>query len=728
MQATKPQQNLTLLYTREEYLAKLVPCNAVDPDGLLSKAISYAWSAQQHQPDNVMPSSLDVALQLNQLGVDETTLIVALLSDNRLRAEGFVKQVESEFGRQIAQMVEKLHWLNDFQPVTHDGPGTHAQIEPLRRMLLAMVEDIRVMLIKLAYRVHRLRQLAQAPSEVRQRIARETMDIFAPLANRLGVAQLKWELEDLSFRYLDSATYKQIAKLLEEKREEREQYINDAVAQISRALEDAGLEADVYGRPKHIYSIWRKMSSKKKDFHELFDVRAVRVTVSNVAQCYTALGVIHGLWKHISQEFDDYIANPKTNGYQSLHTAVIGPGGKPLEIQIRTYEMHQFAEYGVAAHWRYKEGGTQDRRLEGNIASLRRLLDPGETQDEDLLDSFHTDMFPGRVFVLTPNGQVMDPPQGATPLDFAYAVHTEIGHRCRGAKVNGHIVPLTYHLRNGEQVEILTTKQSRPSRDWLNKHLGYLATSRARSKVRSWFRQQDYDQNVLDGKTIIDRELLRQALKEIDLPLLAAHFGQSSIEGLYAAVGRGDTTTGQLAAALQELFVEIEGEKLPLISKPASAKKQSRVDELKVLGVGNLLTTIANCCKPVPGDEIIGYITRGQGVAVHNVDCVNVLNLDETKRGRLVEVEWGNESSRLYPVSLYVEAIDRQGLLRDVTKVLADSRVNVTGVNTLSDQKEQIARMTLVIEVNGLEQLGRVMDSIAQLPNVTQVGRAKVGM
>lgn len=718
MQTTKSRPDITQQYTFDEYLEKItVYCGS---DELLTRACKIVWDLPL--AEKLLPSGLEVGLILADLSVDKTTLIVSLLSDFRLNQPAFIEGLKKEFNEEIHQLVKKVRWLHEFhfQNITENTPE---QTERLRRMLLSMVDDVRVVLVKIAYRVQRLRMLANDEEDVRETVARETLEIFTPLANRLGIGQLKWEMEDLSFRYLEPDTYRRIAKLLEERRDEREQYIRDAVSEIKSMLKEAGVEAETYGRPKHIYSIWKKMTAKQKQFDELFDVRAVRITVNTVAECYTVLGLIHGRWRHIPKEFDDYIANPKENGYRSLHTAVYGPEGKPLEIQIRTREMHEFAEYGVAAHWRYKEGSASDRSLEQGIASLRKLLDPNETKDEELIDSFHTELFPDRVFVLTPMGKVMDLPQGATPLDFAYIVHTDIGHRCRGAKVNGRIVQLTYELKNGEQVDILTGNKLAPSRDWLNPSLGYLKTKRARAKVKSWFKQQDYEQNKLDGKSAFERETNRLGVGHVDAQVMLEHFRQDSVDDLYAAIGRGDVTAGQLASALHEHFLRHE-EDIPLRPrKPQAPRKSTSSDSVRIRGVANLLTTMANCCKPVPGDDIVGFITRGQGVAIHRTDCSNIINLDKEMRARLIEADWGEQQDRTYAVSIHVEAIDRQGLLRDVSKVLSDEKVDVIGVNTLSNKDEQTADMTITAEITDLDQLGRVMDKINQLQNVTRVSR-----
>ena len=721
MEKTRPQSGIAQRYSFDEYL-RVLTGGVPDATRPIYRACRYAWDVQD-QPGN-LPGALDVALILHELGVDETTYIVTLLSDYRLYNDEFYARLAQEFGKEIQHLVKNLRWIHELT-LSVDVMTGPEQAERLRRMLLAMVEDVRVVLIKLAFRVQRLRILANLDEHSRQTIAQETLEIYAPLANRLGIGQLKWELEDLSFRYLEPLAYKRVAKMLEEKRDEREQYIRDVVLDIKQMLADSVANAEVYGRPKHLYSIWKKMQGKQKDFDELFDVRAVRITVDSVAECYLALGLVHGKWRHIAKEFDDYIANPKGNGYQSLHTAVFGPEGKPLEIQIRTRAMHQFAEFGVAAHWMYKEGSSSNRNLQKSIASLRKLLDPSETRDEELVESFRTELFPDRVFVLTPKGKVMDLPQGSTPLDFAYVVHTDIGHRCRGAKVNGRIVPLTYELQNGERVDILTATQLAPSRDWMNPNLGFLKTDRARAKVRSWFRHADFQQNQIDGKATLDREIHRLDLHKIDIKELLKHFKIQTLEELYAAIGHGDISTGQIDAALHEYFVPHNEQTIPLVSRKASVKKAARPEDVRVRGVGRLLTTMSSCCKPVPGDDIIGFITRGQGVAVHRRDCVNVINLEASKRERLIEVEWGDESNRTYEVALQIEAIDRQGLLRDVSKVLADEKVDVIGLNTLSDKQEQIANMTFNIEISDLQQLGRVMDKIGMLPNILKVSRNK---
>lgn len=720
MQQTKNYKRIAEQYTEDQYIDLLVSNSGhiQHRTPLLERACHYSW--QVHNQQSHLPSSLNVALLLSLLSVDETTLIVCLLSDVRLRNPEFEQLITKEFGETVSAMVQGLIKLHGFKArQTTDKEQT----ERLRRMLLAMVDDVRVVLIKLAYRVQRLRELANVDRDTQIALASESLDIFAPIANRLGIGQLKWELEDLSFRYLQPDTYKRIAKLLEETRDGREEYIEKVVAEIRQLLSDASINAEVYGRPKHIYSIWNKMTHKHKNFDELFDVRAIRITVNTVAECYTALGLIHGHWRHIAKEFDDYIANTKENGYQSLHTAVYGPEGKAVEVQIRTHEMHAFAEYGVAAHWRYKERSAQDALLEKTITSVRKLLDPKETNEDELLENFKTDLFSDRVFVLTPQGTVVDLPQGATPLDFAYSVHTEIGHRCRGAKVNGRIVPLNSELANGVQVEILTTNTPEPSRDWLNPNLGYLKSNRARSKVKAWFRHQDYEQNVIDGKSIVDREFKRLNIHHADTAKLVKYFKLQTDEEFQAKIGRGDITGGQLSSACHLLFLEKEKPELSAVIKPRKTSSSRSDTGVVVNGVGNLLTTTASCCNPVPGDDIIGFITRGKGVSVHRKDCLNIINLEHAKKEHLIQVEWSDHNVNTYALALAIHAIDRTGLLRDVTNILSDQKVNVIGVQTQTDKENQTADMKIMVEVHDLQQLQKIMDKISQLSNVLTVCR-----
>ena len=720
MLKTRYFNQVTKDFSIDQYLRELKG-EDVPKDSPLRRASELVWELPT---SGSMPNSLDVALLLS----DETTLTAALLSSTRLHETLTQEQLEKNFGETIARLVSSVMQLHAFKGERDDA--SPEQAERLRRMLLSMVDDVRAVLIKLAFRVQRLRQLKLATREEQQAIAQETLDIFAPIANRLGIGQLKWELEDLAFRYLEPDTYKQIASYLDEKREEREQFITDVVGKLREITEKEHINAEIYGRPKHIYSIWKKMTAKRRSFDELFDVRAVRVIVDTIAECYVVLGLVHAQWRHINKEFDDYIANPKENGYQSLHTAVYGPNAKPVEIQIRTRQMHEFAEFGVAAHWRYKETGSSAAHLQNSIESLRRLLDTTQNSDEELMENFRSEMFHDRVFVLTPEGRVIDLPEGSTPIDFAYAVHTEIGHRCRGAKVNGRIVQLTYPLKNGERVEILTTKEPAPRRDWLISHLGFIKTSRARNRIRSWFRKQDREKNYQEGKNLYEREVKRHGIKP-DMENVIRHFKLDSNDDFYIHLGRGDISIAQLSSMLYEFEEksreqETGKETTPLRSaghKPVRGK----ASQVNVLGVGNLMTTIANCCMPVPHDDIIGYITKDRGVSVHRKDCKNILHLKDKDQVRLIEVEWGDTDVASYPVNLLIHAHDRHGLLSDITRTLSDDKINVIAVNTISNKKDQTARMAVTIEIRDLQQLQRVMDKISHLRNVIEVSRGANG-
>jgi len=721
MQKTHHFNQITKDFTIEQFLHQLVGFD-VDENSLLHLACNQVWDLSI---EGSLPNSLDVALLLSELGSDETTLIVALLSGRQLSKSIDSEELENVYGKEIMKLVNSVLKLHAFHGESDEA--SPEQVERLRRMLLSMVDDVRAVLIKLAYRVQRLRQLKLADVDEQQEVAKESLEIFAPIANRLGIGQLKWELEDLAFRYLEPDTYKTIAKSLQEKREEREQFIVDVVEKIKNIASKEDISAEIYGRPKHIYSIWKKMTEKHRSFNELYDVRAVRVVVESIAECYVVLGLVHAQWRHINKEFDDYIANPKKNGYQSLHTAVYGPYGKPVEIQIRTKQMNEFAEFGVAAHWRYKEASGQKNKVQSGIDSLRKLLDSSQSNDEELLESFKSEMFHDRVFVLTPEGRVIDLPEGGTPLDFAYAVHTEVGHRCRGAKVNGRIVQLTYPLKNGERVEILTTKEPAPRRDWMISHLGYIKTTRARNRIRGWFRKQDKEKNYLEGKALCEREFKRYGIKP-DLEKIVGHFKLDATKDLYINLGRGDISVAQISALLQELDVSQDKDgSIPLLA-PASryVAKKSKSD-INVLGVGNLLTSIANCCMPVPHDDIVGFITKDRGVSVHRTDCKNIVHLKDKDQARLIEVEWGDTDIQNYPVNILIQANDRHGLLSDITRTLSDDKVNVVAVNTLSNKKEQSAKMAVTIEIRDLQQLTRIMDKIAQLRNVLDVSRGANG-
>ncbi len=681
---------------------------------IIRRAVEHAWEIKDQATG--YPDPFHVASQLKHMRADVPIIVSALFGTDISTKNHSIDFIHEHYGQEIAQMTRGVRWLNELE--ISDAFGSGDQAETLRRMVLSMVEDVRVVLVKLAFRTQRLYNFVKSGSERSLSVAQETLTIYAPLANRLGLGQLKWELEDIAFKIVEPQAYKRIAGALEENRSARETYITDFVADLNNRVDTQGVvNAQVFGRPKHIYSIWKKMRDKRIEFSDLFDVRAVRVLVDDLSQCYSVLGIAHSSWQPISREFDDYIANPKDNGYRSLHTAVIGPGGKPVEIQIRTRSMDDDAENGVAAHWAYKEGSPVDTNLQKGINALRQLLE--DDDDENLVEGFTQQLDSQRAYVFTPKGEVIDMTKGATPLDFAYHIHSQIGHRCRGAKVNGRIVPLTYVLNNGDQVEVLTTREPAPSRDWLNKSLGYLNSSRARGKVRAWFNLQDHDQHVADGRVILDRELKRFKASSIAIETLVKRLKFDKPNELFAAIGRNEVTVSQIVGAIDHLAEPVK--RPQELVKPARPDRSSGA--VQVRGVGNLLTQIAPCCQPVPPDSIVGFITRGKGVTIHRADCSNILNLRESEVGRLVDVDWGDNDTSRYHVEIQVRAFDRHGLLRDVSTALSTLNVDVVSVNTLSDQTEQTADMKIGMHVSNTGELATVMDKIRQLRNVQGVER-----
>jgi GTP pyrophosphokinase len=590
-----------------------------------------------------------------------------------------------------------------------------------------MVEDIRVVLIKLAERTQALRYLMNADERLRQQTAREIQDVFAPLANRLGIWQLKWELEDLSLRALESAEYKKIATLLDERRQDRQRYIDQVISILRGELEGAGIKAEISGRPKHIYSIWNKLRRKPGGIEAIYDIRAVRILVDSVKDCYAALGLVHHLWTPLPKEFDDYIAKPKANNYRSLHTAVIGPEGKPLEVQIRTWEMHQHSEYGVAAHWRYKEGDAKsahDRGFNDKIAWLRQILDwkDAVADSSDLLAAFKSSLFTDSIYVLTPQGKVIDLPRGATPVDFAYYVHTNLGHRCRGARVDGHMVPLNYVLKNGQQVDIVTAKQGGPSRDWLNPDLGYVHSHRARTKVRQWFKAQQLDLTIAQGRAMVERELSRLGQTSLKLEAIAAKAGFAKVDEFFAAYARDDINSRQVQAAAhavaQPAVVEAPAEPEVITKKSRAGGAGSGI---LVVGVDRLMTGLARCCKPAPPDPIVGFVTRGKGVTIHRANCANVARIRTREPERLIDAGWGAPREEVFPVDVVVEAMDRQGLLRDISEILSREKINVTAVNTLSRNMQ--ARMSFTLEVQSVAQLRRALALVHDVRGVVNAAR-----
>ncbi|QQD24784.1 GTP diphosphokinase [Venatoribacter cucullus] len=679
---------------------------------------------------------LEMAQILLDLRLDTESLVAAILYRAVREGRLALQKVERDFGAEVAKLIEGVLRMAAISAIQNSGDEVvlgqrQAQVDNLRKMLVAMIDDVRVALIKLAERTSAIRAVKDGPEDKRRKVAEEVFNIYAPLAHRLGIGHLKWELEDLAFRYMQPEAYKKIARLLDEKRLARQDYIDDVVQRLRDELLGAGIKCDVYGRVKHIYSIWRKMSRKNLDFSQIYDIRAVRILVPELKDCYAALGLVHGLWRHIPNEFDDYIANPKENGYRSLHTAVVGPEGKVLEVQIRTHQMHEDAELGVCAHWLYKgtDINAKDQGYEQKITWLRQVLEWHEELGDlpELAQDFGADINPDRIYVFTPDGHVVDLPPRATPVDFAYRVHTEVGNKCRGAKVNGRIVPLTYLLKNGEQVEILTSPNGHPSRDWLYPEAGYLHTSRARAKVAHWFKLQARDQNVEEGRQLLLRELDRLDLANEPLTPIAGDMNMKSVDDMFAAIGAGDLRVGQIVTAvLRRADTGQTQQELPLLRKPEQDRKAND-NNIYIEGVGNLVTLLAQCCQPVPGDDIRGYVTQGRGVTIHRSDCDNLLHLEISEPQRVLQVSWGNKPNRTYPVDMLIQAYDRTGLLRDVSALLANERVNVTSVNTSSNQGENTASMQLTVEVESLERFGRLMTRIAQLPNVISARRVRAG-
>jgi len=661
---------------------------------------------------------------------DSTELSLGLLAHAVLAtAEPRAEKVAATLGPAAAQTAQALARLGglglprDWSP--ERGLDTR-QTETLRKMLLAVVSDPRLVLARLAEELVALRHARTLTAAERERRALEARAIYAPLANRLGVWQLKWELEDLAFRYLEPEEYRRVAGALNERRADRERYIAALCAELAAQLAQAGVQAEVYGRPKHIYSIYRKMQRKQLDFSQLFDVRAVRVVVGTVPECYAALGIVHGRWPYIPGEFDDYVATPKGNGYRSIHTAVIGPQALSVEVQIRTREMQEHAELGVAAHWTYKEGGPRDAQYQRKIEWVRRLLEPGEgpaaDADRDLLEGMRTELFGDRVYALTPRGEVIDLPRGATPLDFAYQVHTSLGHRCRGAKVNGRIVPLTHTLTNGEIVEIITGKQEAPSRDWLAPEQGYLASARNLAKVRAWFRKQDAGDNASAGREIAERELARIGVKSEQLPALAQELKARDAPALYALLGEGEITVTQLVQAATRLFPPPEPQ-LPRAARASAPRR--RGSPVAIEGVGDLPVTLARCCAPLRPQPIVGYVTLGRGVTVHRADCASLARMDAVRPDRVLKVEWTHSDTEAMNVVLQVRAYDRRGLLRDLTDVLAVERLSIDAAQTRTDHDTGVAHFALTVGVRNLEQLASVLRRLQGVANVIEARRQR---
>ncbi|MBI2859054.1 MAG: bifunctional (p)ppGpp synthetase/guanosine-3',5'-bis(diphosphate) 3'-pyrophosphohydrolase [Chloroflexi bacterium] len=713
---------------------------------LVEEAYKYASEAHTGQKrasgEPFMEHPLQTASILAELQLDAHTLAAALLHDVVEDAGVSLQSVEKRFGPEVAKLVgavtkmSAITWrahptpaelssgveeaAEEEGPPRQSGDGQHA--ENLRRMLLAMAEDLRVVFVKLADRLHNMRTLAPLSPVKRKKISQETLEIFAPLADRVGMWEVKWQLEDLAFRYLEPKEYHHIARQIAYRRTQREAVVQKFIEQLKAALHKEGIKAEVTGRPKHIYSIYQKSkryAAMGKEFSDIHDLFAVRVLVDTVPECYRALGAVHSMWHPLTDEFDDYIANPKDNGYQSLHTTLVTEGGIPLEVQIRTHDMHRVSDYGVAAHWRYKDGGARDEAFDRKLTWLRQLIEwQKDLSGEEFVESVKTDIFIDQVFVFTPKGEIKVLPRGATPLDFAYRVHTELGHRCSGSRVNGRMVPLSYHLKSGDVVEIITHKGNRgPSLDWLNPNLGLVNTSHAKEKIRQWFKKQKKVDNVQRGRELLDRELKRMGITAE--PGELARLFDSDVDDFLAALGYGGITPHQVTAK-----VEAQREKPHIVAAPPTAtapKKAPASAGITIMGVGNLLTHIAHCCHPLPGEDAVGYITRNRGVTVHRRDCYNVVR--EPSKERLVAVQWG-EAERLYPATVVLDVMDRVGLLRDVTTVVAEEKVNIGRVDA-HEQPDHTVRMTLELQTKSMTELSKLLSRLSGVRGVISAERKR---
>ncbi|OCG11403.1 GTP diphosphokinase [Gilliamella sp. wkB292] len=681
-------------------------------------------------------SAIEMVEILSTLSMDVNSLSAALLlpflESKIIRRE----DIPEDFDREITHIISSIIRMKDLRQLRaiRNGNATTEQIDSIRRMLLAMVNDFRSVVIKIAERITYLRNLMNAPKEEQVLAAKECFNIYAPLANRLGIGQLKWELEDFCFRYLYPDQYRMIATKLQEKRLDRELYINKFVKNLQDLMNQDHIHAEVYGRPKHIYSIWRKMERKHLQFEELYDIRAVRIICDRVEDCYNALGIVHSHYKHIAKEFDDYVANPKPNGYQSIHTVVYGPQDKTIEIQIRTEQMHNDAELGIAAHWKYKEGTTDKMTAyDQRISWLRQLLTWQKEMSEsgEIQEAVRSQIFDDRVYVFTPKGDVVDLPAGSTPLDFAYHIHSDVGHRCIGAKVNGRIVPFTYMLKIGDQVEVITQKQPNPSRDWLNPNTGFVNSSRARAKIQAWFKKQDRDKNIAAGQQILENELepLNISIKNVE-KILIAKYNAHSFDEVLAGIGSGDIRINQLVNFINAQFNKPTAEEedeavLKQISQKSTsqAKNTTKGGEIIIEGVGNLMYTIANCCRPIPGDPIVGFVTQGRGISIHRADCEQLQELKNHAPERITSAAWSENTQSSYTMIVRIVANDRSGLLRDITTIVANEKVNVLGVSSRSDTKQQLATIDMDLQIFDHDSLNRVLNKIKQLPDVVEAKR-----
>jgi len=693
---------------------------------------SYAHHAMQRDSgEPYITHPIAVTEILAELHMDPEALAAGLLHDVAEDSDYSIDYLRTHFGSTIARLVDGVTKLKKIQEKKSktDAPVSNQKAESLRKMMLASIEDLRVLIIKLADRLHNMRTLAGQKEYKRRRTARETLDYYAPIANRLGIWRIKSELEDLSFRYLNPGSYREIKNAVQQKEDDRDKLVIRIKADLERALSEAGLHAQIYGRPKHIYSIFRKMERKGVGFEQIYDVHGFRIIVDSVAHCYAALGVVHTMWHPIPGEFDDYIANPKDNMYRSLHTAVrIKKDGRPVEIQIRTGEMHDMAELGIAAHWQYKEQTRHSEDVQKKIAYLRKLMsEPLSMSDSDeFVDGMKTDVFSDRVLVFTPNADIVELPAGSTPIDFAYNIHTELGHRCRGANVNGKLVPLDYKLQNGDQVSIIAASRGGPSRDWLNPDLEFVATQRARSKIRTWLRRQNRDENILRGRQALDKELHRLSA-DLSFEAVSRLFRYELLDDFLAAIGYGDINSQHIATRVIE-YERREQERLASFDvfsfQPGqNAADVAGFDGLRVQGVEGLLTNLGKCCHPVPGDPIVGYVTKGRGVTIHTQKCPNINRLLGNEHSRIIEVSWTTLQEKTYPVKIHISAYDRSGLVRDIAALVADEHVNMRNIEAVTGQKDNLAVIAATLEIQDVTQLTRILTKIEHLPNIKEVYR-----
>lgn len=703
---------------------------------LIAQACVLAEFAGGQHPTPYGPSCLQQGLKMAEilldLQMDQATIAAGILYNSVESAVLTTDDIEEQFGEEVAKLIRGALRMETTRSLVHyyqQPEHYRPNIDNLRKMLLAMVEDVRVVLIKLAERTTILHVVQKLDEKIQKQIAEETLDIYAPLANRLGIGQLKWELEDLCFRCLQPTAYKELARLLATRRVDRERYIEQVIQTLHETLKDSGIaQLEITGRAKHIYSIYRKMQRKEVDYGQIYDVSAVRVLVPNIEDCYTVLSHVHSLWQPISEEFDDYISHPKPNGYRSLHTAVQGPEGRNLEVQIRTFVMHQESELGVAAHWKYKEGVATQGGYEEKIAWLRQVLDWQKELAQKGEAAHHQQtqqLFDERIYIFTPAGEIVDLPKGATPLDFAYHIHSDIGHRCRGAKINGKLVPLTHVLQTGERVEILTHRNPSPSRDWLNTTYGYLTTSRARAKVHHWFKQQDFDKNTEQGQTTLEHELRRHGLSlQVPYEKIAKKFHMQTTKELFAAVGNGDIKPSQVLHALASLLEPLKpkAESLPTpLPTAAKATTPTHAHDVQMQGISQVLTYYARCCKPLPGDDIIGYITKGRGIAIHRKDCHTLAQLTNTER--FIPVDWSSMTKNKYPVDLSVLAHERDGLVKDMLSILTHNKIPMLSVSAHAHRDENTAHVLLSLELTSLATLEQLMQKLRQIPSVISIQR-----